>query len=650
MAEQKIPFTLVLDDSQWKVAAREADLDVAKLKAGLEGVAAVAGVIGAAYLAMKTALNLSLQADELKSLNVQFEHLARNAGVSGDAILQAMDRAADGLISGAELTHLANKAMVQLGANAERMPEIMELARKASVVFGTDVAQAFQEIAQAVSSGQLKRLKEIGINIDAERTYRDYARSIGVAENALSEAGKRQAIMNEVLAQGKAKLKDIDTSIKETTDNWTRLKNTVGDFGETIALVYDKVAGKQTAGFLGRVREILGNVRELVDAKFGDTSNKETAANRVNFLKVEIELLHQQLRGLQAQSKRGLLGTEAFNNRKDITETVAALKEYQAELAKLEAKEIGPARPTAAQAAGKPSGPSQADMVDRDQVAKNRAQFLQDLFALKQEQLQAEQQTADSLVAIEDQLHRQKMAIVEQADLRVQQIEGNSALTRQQKDMEIAAVFETAKLKELAVMEDVEAKKMDALTRYENHATSTFDGIARAFQAGSQKNAVALGNFGEGGRRVFSSFSNHAVKAMYDWAAGQGNAADAAKKLLFGVLADEAEARGKMLFLSSLWPPNPVGLAAGAGLIGLSAFLRAQSGGGGGGGAAPAAGGAPAGLGRDERPQASAQAQSKGVSIQVMGSYFETEQTKTRLVEMIREASDATDFSIRSIG
>ena len=40
----------------------------------------------------------------------------------------------------------------------------------------------------------------------------------------------------------------------------------------------------------------------------------------------------------------------------------------------------------------------------------------------------------------------------------------------------------------------------------------------------------------------------------------------------------------------------------------------------------------------------------KNVTLQVMGSYFETEQTKTRLLEMIRENTDATDFKYQQIG
>jgi hypothetical protein len=40
----------------------------------------------------------------------------------------------------------------------------------------------------------------------------------------------------------------------------------------------------------------------------------------------------------------------------------------------------------------------------------------------------------------------------------------------------------------------------------------------------------------------------------------------------------------------------------------------------------------------------------KTVTVQIAGHYFETEQTKTRLMEMIRETTDATDYKYVQVG
>ena len=44
------------------------------------------------------------------------------------------------------------------------------------------------------------------------------------------------------------------------------------------------------------------------------------------------------------------------------------------------------------------------------------------------------------------------------------------------------------------------------------------------------------------------------------------------------------------------------------------------------------------------------QQQKKVVTLSVQGNYFETEQTKSRLIDLIREGTDATDFKYVQIG
>ena len=50
-----------------------------------------------------------------------------------------------------------------------------------------------------------------------------------------------------------------------------------------------------------------------------------------------------------------------------------------------------------------------------------------------------------------------------------------------------------------------------------------------------------------------------------------------------------------------------------------------------------------------EKPQLD-ETKKKSVTIQVQGNYFETEQSRMRILEMTREATDATDFKYQQIG
>jgi len=122
------------------------------------------------------------------------------------------------------------------------------------------------------------------------------------------------------------------------------------------------------------------------------------------------------------------------------------------------------------------------------------------------------------------------------------------------------------------------------------------------------------------------------------------------------MLADEAQARGALILASSIWPPNPLGLAAGGGLLALSGLLRSMA----GGKASSSGGTIPTGSlngsgidvasGSASPNAAQFQSPRRQATIQVMGNYFETEQTRTRLMEMMREATDYTDFKYVQIG
>ncbi len=112
-----------------------------------------------------------------------------------------------------------------------------------------------------------------------------------------------------------------------------------------------------------------------------------------------------------------------------------------------------------------------------------------------------------------------------------------------------------------------------------------------------------------------------------------------------------------MHLLAGIWPPNPIELAEGAALIALGGALKSVgsssgssapsapsvSGGGGGGVSAVAA----AQQSATPNPVATPQ---KSVSINIQGSLYETDQTRQRLMAMIREAGDFTDFNLKQVG
>jgi len=146
------------------------------------------------------------------------------------------------------------------------------------------------------------------------------------------------------------------------------------------------------------------------------------------------------------------------------------------------------------------------------------------------------------------------------------------------------------------------------------------------------------------------------VAGFRNLAKGGKEAAKAMKAAFLNMLADRAEGEGALKIASGIWPPNPGLLASGAALLALGGLLRSAAGGGEGGsigaaaGAGPGIGGTPvvvnqgmAPMTTDTRPELT-QSRQRAVTVAIQGNYFETEQTRRALLEMIRAETDATSF------
>lgn len=111
---------------------------------------------------------------------------------------------------------------------------------------------------------------------------------------------------------------------------------------------------------------------------------------------------------------------------------------------------------------------------------------------------------------------------------------------------------------------------------------------------------------------------------------------------------------GTFDLLSSIWPPNPAGLAAGAALIAAGAVLVGV----GSSATASPASSTPGGAGSDTMGGGIAspgqamgsQLQQKSAQIIIQGDYLNSTQTQQHLTDIIRQSSDVTDFAIVAQG
>lgn len=298
----------------------------------LTNLAAGVYLVKQAYLAIKevasAASEFIAEGEKIVKGEARFKALAEQAGVAASVIQNDLVGAAKGLIDDDDLIQLASESFVQLGKNAERLPEILELARKSYKVFGGDVVSNVEKINQAIFTGNTRALRQMGILVDATQVYKNYAKEIGTVPALLSETQKQQALMNQVLLQGSTRFKNVTTDSNSYDESLKRLIVSTSDLIDEGKKIASGTIGKSFAvGFEESARQIgvvSGALKALTDGK------------SVDGIKGKIDVLNETLKVTESQYAN-LTKIEKFflgpAQKKLVEEQTNAIAQLNAELA-----------------------------------------------------------------------------------------------------------------------------------------------------------------------------------------------------------------------------------------------------------------------------------------------------------------------------
>lgn len=193
-------------------------------------------VSGTAALINK-AFDLAKAGEEIKAIGTRFEVLSKQVGLVPEELEKGISRAVKGTVDMEDAMKSASQAIVSLDKNASRIPQLFEMAKKASQLFGGDVIERFDQLNFAVSNFTTRQLRHIGLQIDANKVIAEYARHVGTTAEGLSVAQKQQAILNEVLKQGDKEYRNINESITPLSESMKKLKVSTGEVYDSIALI-----------------------------------------------------------------------------------------------------------------------------------------------------------------------------------------------------------------------------------------------------------------------------------------------------------------------------------------------------------------------------------------------------------------------------
>lgn len=144
---------------------------------------------------------------ENEPLQRSFERLSESAQISSDEMLKAMRKASKWTVSDTKLMSAANTALsLNVVKSADDMATLMEIARVKWQAMWRSMEEALDDIVRWLWRASPMILDNLWIVINQTEAQEEYAKSIWKTASQLTEAEKKQALVNAVVKQWKQEL------------------------------------------------------------------------------------------------------------------------------------------------------------------------------------------------------------------------------------------------------------------------------------------------------------------------------------------------------------------------------------------------------------------------------------------------------------
>ena len=235
---------------------------MAKVKAAFGGVATSAkalmkslGPLYAAYTgltAVANGLKASLNiAGETKAVESAFNNLGKKVDGFSNKTLGNLSKAVKGTVSNLELMQQANNAMI-LGVvkSEEDMTDLVSVAKKLANAVGKDASYGVESLVTGMGRQSKLMLDNLGILIDTDQAYLDFAEANNTTVKAMTEVEKKQAFNNATLKEAKRIADELGPTQDTLTDSFNRVKASASNLGAVIGKILTPVVKFATEGFV----------------------------------------------------------------------------------------------------------------------------------------------------------------------------------------------------------------------------------------------------------------------------------------------------------------------------------------------------------------------------------------------------------------
>lgn len=136
-----------------------------------------------------------------ETLGVTLQQVGQNAGYSADELNRTTKSLQDGGISMLESRSAAAR-LISAQIDLAHATDLARIAQDAAVIGNINSSEAFGRMIDGIASGNVQVLRNIGLNVNFQRSYQQLAAQIGKNVGDLTELERAQARANSVIEAG----------------------------------------------------------------------------------------------------------------------------------------------------------------------------------------------------------------------------------------------------------------------------------------------------------------------------------------------------------------------------------------------------------------------------------------------------------------
>ena len=314
-------------------------------KNAIKAVAAVTAGLYAFAKAVGVATDLAKQSAKVDALERGFDALGSKIGFTSGS-LDKLRGAVDGTVNDMDLMKAANNAMM-LGVvkTDDEMSQLFDTAQRLGQALGVETTDALNSMVTGMGRQSKLMLDNLGIIVDADTAYTNYAEKLGIATSELDDLQKKEAFNEEVLRISNEMVGDLGDEVLDGVTAFAQLEASIFNartaIGEALSPVmqdlarFFKATADEVARFMtGLTQTPFETTIKEMKALGMETTEYELALNRIN----QDELIQKMAQDYQQVLEPIDLINRSVQEKKDLLDEEAQIRQELEEAGQGEAE------------------------------------------------------------------------------------------------------------------------------------------------------------------------------------------------------------------------------------------------------------------------------------------------------------------------